>query len=363
MAIANPTLWRPNTQQWLIAEALVKHDLNRKRAFAADIRPLVGREPLIFKGKRADGAYGPLDHDDQCRRAWYRAGDVLKAIREYGWDREAGIKAAESEGSPVETPAVDPTPIGFDPEAEKRFLLREVRRIRSWLTSHSPDLDHLSYRPLNDGRKMIEAGIPAKALLYAMAMHWPAQSRVQAGIADFDPERDFEGGRAAYLDALAKARVLIMLTGPAGMGKSYWAANLARRLGLPFGSIPMAEGATPSWLLGRQTLQGFSESRFAQIWRDGGVFLFDEMDAADPNMLLVINDALANGVLYNPVDGSQIERHPDCILIAATNTLGLGADRNYTGRNRLDFSTLDRWRMGRVTVPYSADTEEAILFA
>jgi cobaltochelatase CobS len=170
---------------------------------------------------------------------------------------------------------------------------------------------------------------------------------MQAGVEAYDPARDFTGGLDAYLDALASARVLIMLTGPAGMGKSYWAKSLADRLGLDFGSLPMTEGATPSWILGAQRLNGFGESKFLQVWRDGGVFLLDEMDAADPNMLLVANDALANDVLHNPVNGESYERHQDTILVAATNTLGTGADASYTGRNQLDFSTLDRWRMGR----------------
>jgi hypothetical protein len=186
-----------------------------------------------------------------------------------------------------------------------------------------------------------------------MTLHWEDATRSQARVAAYDPAVDFPGGLDAYLDALASARVLIMLTGPAGMGKSFWCQNLADRLGLEYGSIPMTEGATPSWILGAQRLNGFGENRFLQIWRDGGVFLLDEMDAADPNMLLVVNDALANGVLHNPVNGESYTRHPDCILIAATNTLGTGADASYTGRNQLDFSTLDRWRMGRAFVGYS----------
>ena len=125
----------------------------------------------------------------------------------------------------------------------------------------------------------------------------------------------------------------------------------------------MAEGATPSWFLGAQRLNGFGESRFLQIWRDGGVFLMDEMDAADPNMLLVVNNALANDRLDNPVNGEDYVKHPDAILVAACNTLGTGADAQYTGRNQLDFSTLDRWRMGRVFVGYSESIEESVMFA
>ena len=34
--------------------------------------------------------------------------------------------------------------------------------------------------------------------------------------------------------------------------------------------------------------------------------------------------------------------------MAAGNTFGTGASREYTGREKLDFATIDRFRMGRV---------------
>jgi hypothetical protein len=94
MAISHPKDWRRGTSQWVIAEALVRHDLNRKKAFAVDIRPCVGPEPLVF----SDNAGNPLVNPDGTpsetayRRAWYRTGDVLKAIRQHGWspDRRSG---------------------------------------------------------------------------------------------------------------------------------------------------------------------------------------------------------------------------------------------------------------------------------
>ncbi|NBT36412.1 MAG: hypothetical protein EBT03_12915, partial [Betaproteobacteria bacterium] len=38
--------------------------------------------------------------------------------------------------------------------------------------------------------------------------------------------------------------------------------------------------------------------------------------------------------------------------ISAANTMGLGANGRYTGRNRLDAATLDRWAMGRIRVHF-----------
>ena len=81
---------------------------------------------------------------------------------------------------------------------------------------------------------------------------------------------------------------------------------------------------------------------------NGGVFLFDEIDAADANVLLVVNSALANGRMSVPSRHDQpvAKKHSEFVCIAAANTFGRGADRVYVGRNELDEATLDRFRIG-----------------
>ena len=116
-----------------------------------------------------------------------------------------------------------------------------------------------------------------------------------------------------------------------------------------------------SQILGRLVPAGengqfvFLSTQFLDAYENGGVFLFDEIDAADPNVLLVINSALANGHLSVPSrhEKPTAARHPDFICIAAANTFGHGADRQYVGRNQLDESTLDRFRIGTVPMDYA----------
>lgn len=133
------------------------------------------------------------------------------------------------------------------------------------------------------------------------------------------------------------------LVGPAGSGKTQVAAQAAEALGQRFGHISLTAGASETWLWGRQTPTGFNNGQFADFYENGGVFLFDELDAADANLLIALNTALANGSAYNPISGKKITRHKDFYCIAAGNTFGLGADFAFTGRNRLDASTLDRF--------------------
>jgi MoxR-like ATPase len=97
-----------------------------------------------------------------------------------------------------------------------------------------------------------------------------------------------------------------------------------------------------------------------QAFEEGGVFLFDEADALDPNVFLCINSALANGFIHLPnrPENPHAKRHPDFVCILAANTYGTGANRQYCGRNQLDAATLDRFVV--VSVDYSREVERAL---
>jgi hypothetical protein len=80
---------------------------------------------------------------------------------------------------------------------------------------------------------------------------------------------------------------------------------------------------------------------FRDAFEHGGLFLFDEVDASSPQALLCINAAIANG--YCDFPEGRIKAHKDFRFIAAANTNGGGATREYSGRNQLDAATLDRF--------------------
>lgn len=152
----------------------------------------------------------------------------------------------------------------------------------------------------------------------------------------------------------------IWLCGPAGSGKTTLAQQLAEAMGRQFSFISCTAGMSESKLLGRMNVQGaYLSAEFVKIYEEGGVFLWDEFDAADPNVVLCANAAMANGRLSVPdrIDNPVALRHPDTILVVATNTWGRGATGEYSARESLDAATRDRFVLSKVEVDYSPNIE------
>jgi len=154
-----------------------------------------------------------------------------------------------------------------------------------------------------------------------------------------------------------RARVHALLVGPAGSGKTSAASQVAAVMGLPFYAISVGGQTTQSQIIGYMDAGGkYVRTVFREAYEKGGIFLLDEVDAGNANVLTVINAALANGV-YSFPDG-MVERHKDFVCVGAANTWGLGADRQYVGRNQLDAATLDRF-MGKLFWDYDEAIEAA----
>lgn len=142
-----------------------------------------------------------------------------------------------------------------------------------------------------------------------------------------------------------------MIVGPAGSGKTSLAAQVAAALELDF----FATGAvdSPYKLSGFIDAGGkYQRTAFRRAFEDGGLFLFDEIDASSANALMFFNAALSNDWCDFP-DG-MVKKSNNFRVIAAANTFGTGRDRMYVGRNQLDAATLDRF------VTIDIDYDEAL---
>ncbi len=158
----------------------------------------------------------------------------------------------------------------------------------------------------------------------------------------------------------AKIGKNIMLVGPAGCGKTTAAAQLSESLGVKFYHNTVTAGASETWFLGRQTPNGFQPGPLHTAYKEGGVYLADEYDAGDANLLIMFNTMLENGHFYNPFNGEEILRHKDFVFLAACNTYGKGADATYTGRNRLDAASLRRFAGSTIAVDYNESIERVV---
>ncbi len=139
---------------------------------------------------------------------------------------------------------------------------------------------------------------------------------------------------------MASTGLNIFLVGPAGSGKTTAAKNVATAFGIDFhftGAI-----ASEFKLTGFKSASGeYISTEFRQAYEHGGLFLFDEIDASYPQAVLAFNAALSNDYMDFP--DKRVTRHEKFYCIAAANTYGQGADRQYVGRNQLDAASLDRF--------------------
>lgn len=134
----------------------------------------------------------------------------------------------------------------------------------------------------------------------------------------------------------------VLMVGPAGTGKTYAAELTAEAMGVGFHSISVGSQTSKSDIQGYMTGSGaYIRTQFREAYEHGGLFLLDEADAGNSNVLILLNAALSNGYMAFP--DAMVKRHPNFRMVATANTFGNGASRQYVGRNQLDAATLDRF--------------------
>ena len=190
-------------------------------------------------------------------------------------------------------------------------------------------------------------------------------TRIEVRFPDTDTVNVLEGVHhpefETFLQAAASRQVdgfrpNIMLSGPAGSGKTFAAKNVIKALNLEFeynGALSMAHE-----VLGYQDANGtYHETSFFRGYTRKSGYVFDEVDGSDNSPLLALNAALANGTASFP--HGMFARHPDSLIIATANTWGLGATADYVGRSKLDAAFLSRFPI-RIHWDYDEKLEQQI---
>jgi len=160
---------------------------------------------------------------------------------------------------------------------------------------------------------------------------------------------------AAILEALIDAGITnIWLVGPAGCGKTTISNDAGEHLGLPVTVVPCGAGTSATTFLGYKYPERES-TPFVSAFSQPGIIVLDEFTALEAQVAQIVNGALANNELSATT--GTFKRHPECVIIATSNTFGHGADRMYVSNNQLDSSTIDRFAGGIIEVDYSKEYE------
>lgn len=161
---------------------------------------------------------------------------------------------------------------------------------------------------------------------------------------------------------------IVMLSGPAGSGKSSLAMEACKEMfnikgdfydvikSGKFAQISFSPDTMSADMLGFTDVNGvYHETDIVKVFREGGVMLFDEVDSADPSVFTKLNTMVANGTV--PTPNGVVTRHPEAYFVWTGNTWGTGANSMYCGRNRLDAASLDRVTCATIYVDYDTRLE------
>lgn len=169
------------------------------------------------------------------------------------------------------------------------------------------------------------------------------------------PDGEVKHEKYEQIKVCIENNIPVYLVGPAGSGKNHTLEQIANELDLEFyftNSVQQEYKLTGFIDAGGK----FHETEFYKAFVNGGLFFLDEMDASIPEVLVLLNAAIANGYFEFP--NGKVRAHKDFRVVSAGNTVGNGADEQYTGRLVLDQATLDRFAI--IHFDYSRKVELAL---
>lgn len=156
-----------------------------------------------------------------------------------------------------------------------------------------------------------------------------------------DYEKEVHHNKYETIKNCIEANIPVYLSGPAGSGKNHTVEQISKELGMNFyfsNSVQQEFKLTGFIDAGGR----YQETEFYKACMDehDSIFFLDEMDASIPEVLVLLNAAIANGYFEFPNGRVELK---NVHFVAAGNTMGSGADELYTGRLVLDQATLDRF--------------------
>lgn len=150
------------------------------------------------------------------------------------------------------------------------------------------------------------------------------------------------------------------IIGPSGCGKTFLVEQIASLLGIEFIDIGYINEEYD--IVGFQTASGgYNYPAFYRAYKYGGIVFCDEFDNSNSRAAVKLNSFMSGGknASYCFPNGERVMRHPNFRIIAAGNTAGSGADRNYSTREKIEESVQQRFTA--MYVNYDNRLEKQIL--
>lgn len=269
------------------------------------------------------------------------------AVREY-------IKWKKNPEIPQDEPEAEPTPV--TPQPQENPANQNLGNALGLLERTLAEVI-VNTQGANIANQII-GNISDKVDRYVRETYGNLPKKTEITVNDYKVEFDeVIHGKFETVLKFVKMNEPVFLTGAAGCGKNVICKQVAKALGLDF---YFSNAVTQEYkITGFTDANGnFHETQFYKAFKNGGLFMLDEIDASIPEVLVILNAAIANRYFDFPAPIGYVEAHPDFRVIAAGNTFGLGADYEYCGRNQLDMASLDRFAL--IPIDYDRDIELSV---
>ena len=133
----------------------------------------------------------------------------------------------------------------------------------------------------------------------------------------------------------------VLCTGSPGSGKSMCIKQISKKHNLDFAYLPCNGQTSKSDILGFIDAMGKNrESLFSKMYKNGGLFVFEEIDSVHQDTIITINSMIDSD--EGSFGNNMYKRHKDFHIFATSNTYN-GATDEFTARKQLDQSTLERF--------------------